>query len=156
ALTYKFIDPGGQTHIGFELNANKIYLPIRVNNRGPYWFILDTGSVSNVVDTDLANRLSIAARDSFEERVAGEKKITDALGSNVSLTISELELSQSKIDIEQVNAAISSAEGRTVDGLLGYDLLSRFVVKIDYVTRQVTIMEPGRFRYFGQGDTIPL
>ena len=98
ALTYQFIVRGGQTPIGFELNANKIYLPIRVNNRGPYWFILDTGSVSNVVDTDLANRLSIAAGDSFEARGAGEKTITGALGSNVSLTISELELSQSKID----------------------------------------------------------
>src|SRR5262249_17939968 len=85
-LTYKFIDPRGQTQIGFELNANKIYLPIRVSNRGPYWFILDTGSVSNVVDTDLANRLSIAAGDSFEARGAGEKTITGALGSNVSLT----------------------------------------------------------------------
>ena len=156
ALTYKFIHPGGRTHIGFELNANKIYLPIRVNNRGPYWFILDTGSVSNVVDTDVANRLSITARDSFEARGAGEKTIIGALGSNVSLTISELELSQSKIDIEPVNTAISGAEGRTVDGLLGYDLLSRFVVEIDYVTRQVTIVEPGRFHYFGQGETIPL
>ena len=156
ALTYKFIYPGGQTHIGFELNANKIYLPIRVNNKGPYWFILDTGSVSNVVDTDLANRLSITARDSFEARGAGEKTITGAVGSDVLLAISGLELRQPKIDIEPVNAAISAAEGRRVDGLLGYDLLSRFVVEIDYVARQVTIVEPSRFRYVGQGDTIPL
>jgi hypothetical protein len=67
-----------------------------------------------------------------------------------------LELTQAKIDIEPVNTAISSAEGRRVDGLLGYDLLSRFVVEIDYVSRQVAIVEPSRFRYVGQGDAIPL
>lgn len=156
ALTHRFAQPGGQTHVAFELNANKIYLPVRVNNKGPYWFILDTGSVSNVVDTDLARSLSITLGHSFEAQGAGEKTITGAVGSGVSLTISDLELTQGRIDIEPVNSAISSAEGRRVDGLLGYDLLSRFVVEIDYIARQVTIVEPSRFRYVGQGDSIPL
>ena len=156
AMTYRFGRPGGQTHIGFELNANKIYLPVRVNNKGPYWFILDTGSVSNVVDTDLARSLSIKLGNSFETQGAGEKTITGAIGSDVSLTVSDLELTQPKIDIEPVDGAISAAEGRRVDGLLGYDLLSRFVVEIDYAAQQLTIAEPGGFRYVGGGDSIPL
>jgi hypothetical protein len=36
--------------------------------------------------------------------------------------------------------------GRSLDGLLGYDLFSRFVVRIDFKGRSLTIWEPSAFR----------
>ena len=43
--------------VAFELNSNKVYLPVRVNGKGPYPFVLDTGSISNVVDAERAKLL---------------------------------------------------------------------------------------------------
>src|SRR5438477_10554320 len=57
---YRFNKGSSAENIPFELNANKPYLQVRINGAGPYWFILDTGSVSTVVDTELAKMLEIA------------------------------------------------------------------------------------------------
>ena len=122
------------------MNANKIYVPVLVNKTGPYWFMLDAGSWSDAVDTETAKSLGIAVKDPFEAHGAGEKPITGAIGSNVSLEFAGIELLQPEIHVEPVNAAISAAEGRRVDGLLGY-VFSRFVVQIDYAHRQVQVLE---------------
>ncbi len=154
-LTYEFLGHSRQTHVVFELNANKVYVPVRVNNAGPYWFILDTGSISNAVDTETAKSLAITLKHTFQASGGGEETITGAIGSNVSLRISDLELRQKEIDVEPVNAALSAAEGRNVDGLLGYDFLSHFVVEIDYINRRVDVFEPTGFHYAGSGEAIP-
>jgi predicted aspartyl protease len=155
-LTYKFTQQPQQTRLSFEVNANKIYLPVRVNNSGPYWFLLDTGSISNVVDTETAKKLAIRLDRSFEASGGGEKTLRGAIGSNVILRIGDLEIRQGQIDVEPVNGAISAAEGRTVEGLLGYDFLSRFVVHIDYIKRRLEIFEPSGFHYSDSGGSIPL
>ena len=42
--------------VSFELNTNKIYLPVKINGKKTYSFILDTGAHFNVVDTALTTR----------------------------------------------------------------------------------------------------
>ena len=155
-LTYQFSGLAHQTSTSFELNGHKIYVPVRINSKGPYWFILDTGSVSDVVDTETAKSLGIPLSGRFEASGGGEKTIEGAVGAHVSLQIAGLELKQPAIDVEPINQAVSATEGREVDGLLGYDFLSRFVVMIDYINRRVDIIEPAGFHYAGSGDTMPI
>lgn len=155
-LTYHFSEFAHQTSTSFELNGHKIYVPVRVNSKGPYWFILDTGSVSDVVDTETAKKLGIALSGGFEASGGGEKTIQGVIGADVSLRIAGLELKQPAIDVEPINQAVSATEGREVDGLLGYDFLNRFVVMIDYINRRVDIIEPAGFHYAGSGDTMPI
>lgn len=155
-LSYRFTRPPGETKTPLELNANKPYVLVLVNKNGPYWFILDTGSWSNAVDSETAKNLGITVSNPFEAQGAGEKTVTGAVGSNISLEIAGVELAQKEIDVEPLNAALSAAEGRTVDGLLGYDFFSRLVVQIDYAQREVHVLEPTSFHYSGPGDTIPI
>jgi len=51
---------------------------------------------------------------------------------------------------------VSPYEGRPVDGVLGYDLISRFVVRIDYVARTIDLLEKSDFNYSGSGERIPV
>lgn len=142
--------------ISFELNANKPYVPVRINNTEPYWFILDTGSISNVVDAERAKSLSIATSGSSEATGAGEGSLTSSTGKDVSLSLNELKLAKQDLTILPINAAISFSEGRMVDGLLGYDFFNRFVVEIDYANRHINIYEPQTFKYTGEGESILL
>src|SRR5262249_12347036 len=50
---------------------------------------------------------------------------------------------------------LAAAHGSVVDGVLGYDFLSRYVVEIDYVARQLTLHPPEGYRYPGTGETLP-
>ncbi len=46
--------------------------------------------------------------------------------------------------------------GHAIDGLLGYDFISRFVIEIDYVNNTVSLHEPKSYKYSGSGEVVPL
>jgi hypothetical protein len=53
-------------------------------------------------------------------------------------------------------ADIEARMGRAVDGILGYDFISRFVVEIDYLGRTLTLYERDGFTYEGDGAVVPI
>lgn len=156
AADYRFRSPTGAHNIPFELTSNKPYLRVRINNSGPLWFILDTGSIATVVDSEQARALGIALTGGEQVTGAGEGSLQSSIGTGVALSLQGLELAKRDTEVLPINAAIRSAEGRRVDGLLGYDFLNRFVVEIDYVQRRISIFDPRRYHYGGKGQSIPL
>jgi hypothetical protein len=142
---YNFRDDSGATSIHFELNTNKPYVQIRVNGAGPYWFMLDTGSVSIAVDSEVAAALALSGEGSFEGSGGGEGSITISKGDSVKLGLGELDFSTGPVDILQINKAVAFAEGRRVDGLLGYDFFAHFTVTIDYARQRIGVHDPRGF-----------
>src|SRR5438309_3713000 len=55
----------------FELLANAVFLPLRVNGRGPYLFSLDTGSSNSVIASEVAGELGLVAGQAFKSSGAG-------------------------------------------------------------------------------------
>ena len=45
---------------------------------------------------------------------------------------------------------------RPIGGILGYEFLARYVVRIDFDVHTVTLYDPKRYRYSGSGDTVEL
>jgi Aspartyl protease/PDZ domain len=156
SLTYRFIGNTRQIHTSFELTSNHIYVRVRVNDTGPYWFMLDSGSIFDVLDTEIAKRLGVQLRREIEASGGGEKTVTGATGRNVFLRIAELQLKEGEIYAFPIKNALAEADGPEAGGLLGYDFLSHFVVKIDYARRQIDVFEPAAFHYAGPGEVIPL
>jgi hypothetical protein len=141
-LQYRFTNGSSSEKIPFDLNTNKPYLQVRVNATGPYTFIMDTGSIAMVVDSELAALLGVQSGESFESSGAGEGTLAGATGNGVLLGLEGLDISTGPIDILPINKAIAFSEGRRVDGLLGYEFFASFVVTIDYANRQVSIYDP--------------
>src|SRR5438876_9798457 len=54
-----FASGSSSRDIPFQLNANKIYLSLRVNNQGPLSFILDSGAAFDVLDEERAKALGV-------------------------------------------------------------------------------------------------
>jgi len=142
--------------VDFESNSNKVYLPIQVNEKGPFWFILDTGSVSNVLDAERAKSLGIATAGNYEVHGAGEGSLKASSAKNIKLHLGDILLRKQEVEILPINRAISFSEGRVVDGLIGCPFFERFIVEIDYTQRQVTFQEPKTFKYSGSGQAIPI
>ena len=46
--------------------------------------------------------------------------------------------------------------GRDVVGILGYDVISRFVSRIDYEHKIIELSDPSTFKYSGKGTEIPM
>ena len=55
-----------------------------------------------------------------------------------------------------LRALLQHRIGRPVDGVLGYDFLSRFVTEIDYAERRLRLHDPADFTYEGDGSPVPM
>jgi predicted aspartyl protease len=156
SFDYRFASGSSAKDIPFELNANKIYLSVRVNEKGPLSFILDSGAAFDVLDTEQAKALNMKLSDETTVRGAGEGSVQTAVGTGLSLSLKGLEILKPSITILPIHSSISNNEGRAVDGLLGYDFFKHFVVEIDYARNRINIYEPKTYQYAGRGKIIPL
>jgi hypothetical protein len=122
-----------------ELHANKPRSPVRVNGEGPFDFLVDTGSIFDLVDTERAAELAIASEGEYDAAGAGEATMNLETAEGVRLALDGLELPPQEMRVAPINAAIGRFEGRRLDGLLGYDFFSRFAVELDYAAGTLAV-----------------
>jgi outer membrane lipoprotein-sorting protein len=152
---YRF--PAGKSfvEVPFVLNANHIHFPVVIGQAKPLNFILDTGAGGPVVDTDVAKKLGLELVGKIEARGAGEGTQEANLISLPNIKFADLvidSISGATIGLSHLN----KYEGMPVEGILGYDIFSRFVVKIDYANQKLTLYEPSAFKYEGKGEVLPI
>jgi hypothetical protein len=135
----KFASGQSARRIPFELVGNHIYLRGSVNNSGPLWFLLDTGAAGSYLDAQQAKALGLG--------VQGES-------NKVVISFPGVRLRNQAFSIQPLGFWIY--DGHAVDGMLGYDFISRFVVQIDYANRTINLFEPQGYKYRGAGEVIPL
>jgi hypothetical protein len=140
----------------FELNSNKIYVQVKVNGRGPWPFVMDTGAYHSIIDLELARELELDITGREGMRGAGEKQIEAGEVVVKELSLPGLTYRAGKIPTIPINRVVSPVEGRPLRGLLGAEVFNHFVVDIDYARRQVTFHDSRQFRYAGQGTSLPL
>ena len=138
----------------FEMSSNKIYVPVQINNQGPAWFILDTGSVSNVVDSERARSLKLVQVAAEPVRGAGDGSLPNSIARGVSLQVDGAAMPNCDVAVMPINHAISASEGRSVDGLLGCPFFNRFVVEVDYAARQVHFIDPAKFDFSRENEIV--
>jgi predicted aspartyl protease len=139
--------------IPFELVGNLILLQVRVNHSDFLRFILDTGADTSVIDAQLAKTLGLEPHGKMVATgAAGSAEATFTKG--VSVSLSGVELRDQTIYVLPLESL--SALGREIDGVLGNDVLKKFVFEIDYLARTINLYEPQSYRYSGSGQSIRL
>jgi hypothetical protein len=88
----------------------------------------------------------------------GEGKEEGALVRGATLNLSGVDLfPEATLALPQeFFHTLATSGGRTMNGIFGYDLFSRFVVEIDYARQIINLYEPKRYRYSGAGEVIPI
>ena len=131
-----------------------IFVPLRVNNSEPLWFILDSGSSDTVLNKRLVEKLKLKV-EAVGEAVGGGGAEAAVLTSGVSFHLPGMRLTNQQvpaIDFKGLEASL----GRNIDGMLGYDFIRRFVVEVDYEERVIKIYNAAIYRYRGRGQTLPI
>jgi Aspartyl protease/PDZ domain len=129
------------TRLAFELLGNKPLVPVRVDGRGPYAFLVDNGSSYDVVDADVAGELGLSVTPFEEQRGAGEGAIESGTAERVVLQLDGTELPAGRVVVMPLNDAISAGGGRRVDGLLGYPFFARHAVELCYDGTELEVHE---------------
>ena len=126
-----------------------ILLPVHVNKRGPFDFILDTGAGTSLLSSELAKQLDMKVIGSKEGQSAGGK-VAVKLAKVDSLAVGETKIDDVDVGIVDL-AQIGKAVGAQIDGDLGYNFLKHFRVTIDYRDCEIRFDDPKRVETFAGG-----
>jgi hypothetical protein len=140
------------TSVPFRLLNNHIYVEARVNGRGPYTFIVDTGG-HTLLSAKVIAQAGLAATGNSPESGAGEKESSLGFVPFRTISIGGVEMhDQVAFSAEIYQPAI---EGIPVDGMVGFELFRRLVVRIDYGRKVLTFTQPGTASFRNAGVAIP-
>lgn len=137
----------------FELLNNHIYLDVKLDGKGPYRLLCDTGA-NNIVTPELARKLGLEPQGALEGIGAGEKPEDFGLVKMTTIEAGGATLRDQVFSVFDLSG-FSAVEGVPVDGVLGYELFKRFVVRVDYPRRTLTLTLPAAFSYHGGGVVVP-
>ena len=134
--------PGGTTTIPFELVDNHIALPVTIDGKGPFRFLFDTGG-SNIVDADVAKQIGLRAAGTGSGGGVGSANEAFQFATVDALGVGGATLRKQVFAVAPVHAGFGMSSGKPVDGLIGFEVLARFVTTFDYGNGRVVLRTPG-------------
>ncbi|MBZ5585041.1 MAG: aspartyl protease family protein [Acidobacteriia bacterium] len=137
--------------LAFDFIHNQIVLRAMIEDRGPFNFVLDTGTYTSTIDTQLARELGLrlgpqrtvagagTARNPGQRTVCPELRLGDLVVHNLDAVAIDL-------------AGMSEFLGRPLHGVLGFSFLSARAVRIDYFRRRIRFSDPDPSRPPSRSD----
>ena len=113
-------------------------------------FILDTGSGGISLDTltALYYKLPIVGSDRTVRGIGGVKPLQYYKGGTLHFKGLDVEKLDFHINDYEI---LSEVYGLRVDGIIGFSLLRRFIVALDYDKQMMSVYLPGKFNYPNRG-----
>jgi hypothetical protein len=137
-------EPAKKIVVPFEvIKTQHMVVSVKVNGKGPYRLVFDTGAPDSLVSRKLAKEADLFAKDT-------KKPLLPLFGMMGQVKIREIELGDLKA--EGISAtvmdhptvkAISSVVG-PLEGILGFTFYARFKMSIDYEKKLITF-EPNEY-----------
>jgi len=149
-----FTLPSGMTTIAFELVDNHVALPVMIDGKGPFTFLFDTGG-QNIIDADVAKQLGLGAAGGGAGSGVGSATEAIQFATVDALGVGGATLRKQTFAVAPVHAGFGMSSGKPVDGLIGFEVLARFVTTFDYGTNTVMLRTPDAAKPVTQGKTIP-
>ncbi len=141
---YRFDNALSEFTVPFEYRYGHIWLQAGINGQ-TCWFILDSGASANILNSHAIKTLNLPVTGSLPVKgLVGYDEVE--LVRYDSLRIGSLVILDQvagSLDLEDLRQNLD--ENRVFGGILGYDFLSRFPLRIDYSDSVLTLYNPARF-----------
>jgi hypothetical protein len=149
-LGFTLDEKKGRITLPFELYNNLIVIPVVLNGKIPLKFILDTGVrtailtdriITDILQLPYSRKITISGP-------GGQQLISAFITNNVSLTIppSLSSTGSSLLVLEEDYLELKNHLGIEIHGVIGYEIFSRFIVKINYELKEITFSTEQNFR----------
>jgi hypothetical protein len=138
--------------VPFRLLNNHIYVEGRVNGTGPYTFIVDSGG-HTLLSARVVTEAGLTSVGDTPMAGAGEKQSSSGFAAVRTISIGGVEMHDQIAFTAEIYSP--EVEGIRVDGMVGFELLRRLVVQIDYGRKLLTFTEPTHFSPGGAGVPVP-
>lgn len=142
-----------QATVPFQLLNGHIYAEVKLDGKGPFRLLVNTGGV-NIVTPALARALQLKVEGKIPASDRGESAETYGL-----TTVGRVEIGDAWVENQTFLVypldRMAPMEGMGEQGLIGYEVLRRFVAKLDYARLRLTLLHPADFKYSGPGAVLP-
>lgn len=148
-----------QVDIPIEVHNNLIVVPVILNNQLPLKFIIDTGVRTAILTQKVySDILNLSYSRKYTLSGPGGQKLIDAyITSNVTFDMPGVHgQGHSMLVLEEDYLELKNSMGVDVHGILGYELFSRFVVKIDYEAKKLSLILPNHFKPKKSYQPVPI
>jgi hypothetical protein len=144
-------DSIGEVTVPFEYFKQHIYVPVSLQGKPGFIFMLDSGASKNILNLRTARQLGLHPGNMEPEKnvgfgyeriyVAPEEKVRVELGAvPMAHTLSVMDLNKFELHFSHAT-----------DGMLGYPFFLHHVVKVDFQTKLVSIYSADGYVYRGFG-----
>ena len=111
--------------------ADRMTVPVQIGDKGPYRFLIDTGSQKTAVSTDLAARLALPAHDRL--------RIIGVSGAHIADTALVDELALGRRSFYGLTVLLFRSEHMGADGIVGLDSLQSQRVLLDFAQSRMAV-----------------
>jgi hypothetical protein len=134
------IDGDVKTTVPMDVVQNRPYVPVLLNGRGPFRFLFDTNG-QNVIDPAVAREL-------------GAAKSAAVIPVN-AMRVGRALLKHQVFYVAPVRAQAATI-GTRADGVIGFEVLSRFTTTFDYGHNRLTLAMPGHVAPLPRAQVLPI
>jgi hypothetical protein len=158
-LGFSFANGATKAEIPIEIHNNLVIVPVILNNQLPLKFIVDTGVRTTILTEKIySDILHLAYSKKFTISAPGGLNTVNAyIANNVTIDMPGIHgRGHAMLVLENDFLELKSSLGSEVHGILGYELFSRFVIKIDYEAKLMTLMLPEKFKPSRKHTRLPI
>jgi hypothetical protein len=141
---FRFEGSAASTELPMILHGNHVFVPVTLDGSVEAEFLLDTGAGATCLMPRLARELGLETEGNLGAVGVGGTG-SSRLSHLGRLRVGGLELRDQRVVVIDLSG-LEEAEGRAIDGVLGYDFFRRVVVDLDYEGRKVLLHDPKRHR----------
>jgi hypothetical protein len=134
-------------------HGTQIVIPVRINQSGPYDFLLDTGTEITMVDPTLAAESKLEIKGKIGVTAVIDNAVA-SIGVADSLEVGSLKTEHPLVVVKALGQ-VAAADAR-IRGILGINFLGHFDLLIDYAHKMVCMGVANQMQDSLAGERLPL
>ncbi len=150
----------GVARLPFRYKRGHVWIRASVDGGPLDDFILDTGCTVSALDRAWARSHAVETQGEMAtEGVGGIGTGAWAAVRALSITGPNgdgVRVPDLKVGVLELNDDLETYDWSRAAGLIGYDVLGRFTVEIDFDRQELVLHDPATYRYAGAGQALPM
>ncbi len=158
-LGFSLADGRKRVDIPIEIHNNLVVVPVLLNGALPLKFIVDTGVRTAILtEKTYTDILNLSYSRKYSVAGPGGINIIEAYVTNgVDLQLPGVDgHGHALLVLGEDYLELRNYLGTDVHGILGYELFSRFIIKVNYKAKVMTLMLPEKLHLAKKYKTVPL
>ena len=144
-----------QASVPIQISKNQVWLDVMLNGKGPFHFAFDTGG-ANVIDSAVAKELGVASGGSAEVTGVGSAGVASSFAVIKMLQVGDALVTNQVFIVLPIAKGFGMSVGMPMDGVIGYEVLSRFLTTFDYGNKKVVFHMPGSYTPPPDATVVPI